>query len=87
MGSPSKICAACARSCRGSLRRLFKEGFGWESRIRGFEREAEKLQGDAAQAMADKAAALARTQQIHADIAKTEQEYLQKGERDPASTS
>jgi HlyD family secretion protein len=60
------------------LRRLFKEGFGWESRIRAFERDGERLRGDAAKATADKAAALARIQQIRADIAKTEQEYLQK---------
>ncbi|MFO1206715.1 MAG: biotin/lipoyl-binding protein, partial [Burkholderiales bacterium] len=56
------------------LKRLFKEGFGWESRIRAFEREAEKLQGDAARAGADKAAALARIQKTRADMVRTEQE-------------
>ena len=59
------------------LKRLFKEGFGWESRIRAFEREAEKLQGDAAKASADKAAALARIQKTRADMARTEQEFLE----------
>ena len=60
------------------LRRLFKEGFGWESRIRAFDREAEKLQGDASKVAADKAAAQARIQQTRAEIAKTEQEFLEK---------
>jgi HlyD family type I secretion membrane fusion protein len=69
--------ASIKEELRG-LRRLFKEGFGWESRIRAFEREGEKLQGDAAKASADKAAALARIQQIRAEIAKTEQEFLQR---------
>ena len=59
------------------LKRLFKEGFGWESRIRGFEREAEKLQGDAAKASAEKAAALAGIQKTRADMARTEQEFLE----------
>ena len=60
------------------LKRLFKEGFGWESRIRAFEREAEKLQGDAAKASADKAAALARIQQTRAEMAKTDQEFMER---------
>lgn len=59
------------------LKRLFKEGFGWESRIRAFEREAEKLRGDAAKASAEKAAALARIQKTRADLARTEQEFLE----------
>lgn len=59
------------------LKRLFKEGFGWESRIRAFEREAEKLQGDAAKASAEKAAALARIQKTRAELARTEQEVLE----------
>jgi membrane fusion protein, type I secretion system len=60
------------------LKRLFKEGFGWESRIRAFEREAEKLQGDAAKASADRAAAQARIQQARAEMAKTDQEFIEK---------
>ncbi|HQR52155.1 MAG TPA: HlyD family type I secretion periplasmic adaptor subunit [Burkholderiales bacterium] len=59
------------------LKRLFKEGFGWESRIRAFEREAEKLQGDAARAGADKAAAFARIQKTRADMVRTEQELVE----------
>ncbi|MBL8526538.1 MAG: HlyD family type I secretion periplasmic adaptor subunit [Burkholderiales bacterium] len=59
------------------LKRLFKEGFGWESRIRAFEREAEKLQGEAAKASAEKAAALARIQKTRADMARTEQEFIE----------
>jgi HlyD family type I secretion membrane fusion protein len=69
--------ASIAEELKG-LKRLFKEGFGWESRIRAFEREAEKLQGDAAKASADKAAAQARIQQARAEMAKTEQEFLEK---------
>lgn len=60
------------------LRRLYKEGFGWESRMRAFDREGQKLQGDAAKASAEKAAASARIQQVLAEIAKTDQEYLEK---------
>ena len=60
------------------LQRLFKEGFGWESRIRAFNREADKLRGDAAKAAADKASAQAHIEQIRAEIAKTDQEALEK---------
>ena len=69
--------ASIADELKG-LKRLFKEGFGWESRIRAFEREAEKLQGDAAKASADKAAALARIQKTRAEMARTEQEFLER---------
>ena len=60
------------------LRRLFKEGFGWESRIRAFDREAQKLQGEAVKAAADKAGAQAHIGQIRAEIAKAEEEFLEK---------
>lgn len=57
------------------LRRLYQQGFGWESRMRAFQRESEKLRGDAAKMLTDKAAAEARIQQIRAEIAKTVQEF------------
>ena len=60
------------------LRRLYQEGFGWQSRMRAFDRESEKLKGDAAKALTDKAAAHARIQQIDAELAKTEQEFREQ---------
>lgn len=75
-GSSTTQLASIQEELKG-LKRLFKEGFGWESRIRAFEREAAKLQGDAARASAEKAAALARIQKTRADLARAEQEFVE----------